>query len=632
MRRAVTFLSIALPVATLILASAAPRGTAHGQLSNYAQNPGFEIPWLQQDDGLLSLHGGILEPAHWWPRHAALIKQALYDWDSRISHSGTCSVSVDTRRQNQVAPPYEAWSSFVEAYELAGSTVTLRAMVMTDGLSESASVEFRIHAFRDGIAVGNPCGASSAIEPAARAWAEHSLTFDVPGEADRLIVQLGIRGTGKAWFDDVVLAVEAGAEPSDEAWSIALADPRLIYVMDSGRVVREEVAPPAAPLARKPWNILLYAAADFTMAFTPLEPFASHVQSNQHFNVLILEDYIGLEAAIWRVDRSGIGVHITPVLELGETATDESVTLERFLVFADRWFPAERTLLYLYGHGHAWWGACNDRSGDAAGNGPTTQDWLTPPEMRAALERAGGADAVLFSAPCLMSSLESAYELRDVANLYVASEELSGYNFWTEAVAPIAASLAADPDLDVSTLGRTIIDSIRDTVQARIDSGDESVPHQPTIAATRTSDLSGVGGALDVLALALIAALPTHRTAVVAARGASTTFAYGELVDLFSFTEACREIPGVEEAAVNVLRALDRAVIAQTGGMALDGDAHGLSLYFPVLELEEDMTDSLSWLAFDSTGKTYLNYGLSLVANTHWYRFLEAFFAPPSAP
>lgn len=630
MRPTARSLPIFLLMLSVVVGVAVPLAAAEEQPFNFAKNPGFEIPWLQEDDGLLSLHGGILGPTYWWPRHAIPTKEALYKWDLATTYSGSCCVSVNTRRQDPAFPLYEAWSQFVDARDLAGSTLTVRAMVKKESPNDSTFVEFRIHAFRDGIAVGDPCGASSRMESDASEWTEHTLTFVVPDEADRLIVQLGLLGIGTAWFDEVALIIDNEAAPSRTAWSSDLADPRLIFVMDSAGVLREPVTAPEAPLARKPWNILMYAAADFWNAYTPLEDFASHVQSNRHVNVLILEDHSGPDAAIWVVDRPGYSVRLTPVQDLGETHMDEPEALERFLEFAEQWFPAERTLLFFYGHGHAWWGACNDQSNDSETEGTAPCDWLSPAEMRTALETVDGVDAVMFSAPCVMSSLEAAYEVREVTELYVASEEVSGYAFWREAVAPIAVSLFQNPAQNVATLGQTAIDCIRDTVQIMIDSGARYVPHQPTIAATLTCNLPKLAQVLDAFALALIAALPKHRAAIAAARDASTDFVYGELVDTYSFAKGCQRIPGLGVAATDVMHEIDETVIAQVANTVKGGEAHGLSLYFPVLDV--DAPGSVLELAFEVTGETYLNYGLSLLADTHWHQFLEAFFATQASP
>jgi hypothetical protein len=609
---------------SILVMMASPPGAlyASDDATNFVENPGFEIPWMQEDDGLLTLHGSMLEPTHWWPRYADR-RTAVYRWDQRLAFSGSCSVHIDTRRQNSAVPGYEAWSAFIDAHHLAGSQISLRAMVTTENLDDSACVEFRVHAFRDGIAAGDPCGAAARMTSDAPTWTEHVVSFTVPQEADRLIVQLGIHGRGQAWFDQASLTVDEGADPS-ATWGVNLADPRLIYVMDTVDVIRASLTPPTEPLDEKPWTVLLYAAADFRMAFTPLEDFTSHVWSNPRVNVLVLEDYVTRGASIWFVDRPGMSTRITAVLELGEAEMDEPGALEQFLAFAKQWYPAERTLLYFYGHGHGWWGACNDISNDTTTGEPAPTDWLTPVEMRAALETVGGVDAVMFSAPCAMSSLETAYELRDVTTLYVADEELSGYALWRNAVAPIAASLAADPTQDSASLAQMAIRSIRDTVQAQIESGSPFVKVQPAIAATLTSELSGLAASLDAFSIALIEALPLHREAIAAARGGSADFAYGELVDLYAFAELCTEIPGLEEAASSALHAVDAMVIERVSPHVGTGTARGLSLYFPLFE--DGVSDAVAQMGFAVAGGIYRDYGLSLLVNTHWYDFLLAFF------
>jgi hypothetical protein len=51
-------------------------------------------------------------------------------------------------------------------------------------------------------------------------------------------------------------------------------------------------------------------------------------------------------------------------------------------------------------------------------------------DMQEALSKNGGVDFVLFTAPCLMGAIESVYELRNCAKVYIGSENLSGYCWW----------------------------------------------------------------------------------------------------------------------------------------------------------------------------------------------------------
>lgn len=586
-------------------------------------NPGFKIDWVAEPDGLLSLHDGIFEPAHWWPRRGDLSRSALFMWDGDNARSGTHSVSINTRRQDQATPCYEAWCSYVNAPELASRTVSLRVMVKTAISQPSAYATLRIHAFKDGIAFGTPCGASSAEVSGTRDWTKHSLTFVVPAEATYLMLQLGLYGRGRVWFDDVELRLDDDAIVSEASWAAHAEDDRMIQI-DSAGIVRESLAAPSQPLGMREWNILMYAAADFEDGYAPLEDFTREIQSNSHTNVLVLEDTFGAGAAVWFVDRLEYSARLTCVDELGEPDLAEQETLEAFLLFARQWYPAKRTLLLVYGHGHAWWGACTDDSNCPRIEGTDIADWLRPSELRAAIEAAGGVDAIMFSAPCVMSSLEAVYEVRESTDLYVAAEELSEYIIWARAVGPIALSLYFDPDQGMEALAQTTIDAIRDGIQGMIASGAIDPAHDLAIAATRTADIAEVAVAVNAFALALIEALPEQRESISAAREAARTFVSGELVDVHHFAERCSGIPGVEDAAVHVMKAIQQAVL-QILNTVESPQARGLSLYFPVLE--PDAPESSLKLAFDVTGATYLNYDLALLADTHWYDFLQAYFA-----
>jgi hypothetical protein len=408
--------------------------------------------------------------------------------------------------------------------------------------------------------------------------------------------------------------------------------------------VRLPLAVPSAPRPTKPWNILLYAAADIHagQGFNPLEPFASYVSSGPHVNVLILEDeYTSSRRAypwekdlpwarsdyVWSVEHQTCGVRITPVLALGEAETDKPETLEQFLRFAQEWFPAERTLLFLYGHGRAWEGACTDESGK---HGPNfnSQTWLTPSEMQTALGAVGGVDALMFSAPCNMASLEAAYEVREVTDLFVGSEEASGYIYWWAAVGRIAGALQQNPDLDILALGEIAIDAIREENQEALDEGywPHTIVNLPNIAAIRSSALENLASAVDQLAASALSVLPEQKKALLDLRAHLPQFGGGQLVDIYALAHACTGIPGLSEAADGLMQAVDVAVLSQVSpGASPQGEAGGLSLYFP-----RSLT-ALS-VSFDKSVEAYLDCELSFLANTRWDEALEALIGLQTSP
>ncbi|TFH06346.1 MAG: hypothetical protein E4H08_11105 [Candidatus Atribacteria bacterium] len=394
--------------------------------------------------------------------------------------------------------------------------------------------------------------------------------------------------------------------------------------------VRLPLAAPSARQSPKKWNILLYAAADIEQGqgFNPLEPFAYSVGSSTNTNVLILEDqYSWTENdVIWLVEHQPCSVHITPVLDLGEAKTDEPQTLEQFLRFAQEWFPSERTLLFMYGHGGAWRGACSDESNGQTDWSFDAENWLTPVEMETALEAVGGVDALMFSAPCTMSSLEVAYELRDVTKLYVADEDFSGYISWWNAVGQIAELLETDPDQDIYAFGAATIDTIRETMQDALDAGYWShlITRLPNITAIRTSSLGELATAVDAFAEGMLSLLPAMREELLDMRGHVPQFAMGEQVDVYAFAEACQRIPELSEAAGAVMQEFDRVVIGQVGREVPPyGATGGLSLYFP--------TPYFARL-FEQSGEAYLNYDLCFLTDTRWDEMIEAILGPQTTP
>lgn len=411
--------------------------------------------------------------------------------------------------------------------------------------------------------------------------------------------------------------------PSICSLSSVLADDEsaLFDLDDPESIAWLPLTPPSAPLPTKSWNILLYAAADIgEQAFSPVEPFAQVVASSESTNVLILDDRCSRteDDIICTVQHSSGTTQIIPLLDLGEAETDEPETLELFLRFAQEWFPAERTLLFMYGHGAAWRGACNDESNGQSNLMGSLSNWLTPLEMKAALESVGGVDALMFSAPCVMSSLEAAYELRHVTDLYVASEEVSGYIFWWTAVGRIATQLADNPTLGTDELGEFTIHAIRENLQQELDTDrwPSVVSDLPNIAAFATPALEDVATAVDSLAASILALSPQDQRDLARRRCSIPQYGYAELVDLLALAETCQLFPALSDAADQVIRTYQRALIGQvSAGSSPLGAAGGISIFLP---------NSIQ-IFFGKYRGLYLKSGLTFLEDTAWGAVIEAF-------
>lgn len=350
----------------------------------------------------------------------------------------------------------------------------------------------------------------------------------------------------------------------------------------------------------KPWTFLLYDDADFPRAYDPLDDFCMKVCSNEVVNFLVLVDSEIGPAAYGFIDENHNPVKVK---ELGEVNMGSAETLQDFLIFAREEYPAERYIISFYDHGGGWRGACWDITSE--------NDNLTMIEMKEAFTETGGVDLVLFSAPCLMGAFESAFNLRNCTDVYIGSENLSGYAWWKEPMDDICKTLQENPGITNYQLGEGIINSIWEH-HTRYES--ESL----TMSAVRTDRLEIIADVLDELSLEYLARLDTFRTHIDSIYQNITSFS-SSIVDLYDLAE---ELLSVEEdqqvrgILFSLQQSIEDAIIAECHGLDWP-DAHGLTIFFP---------DSSSAMLLPSYIST--KYGLDSVLETHWDELLFSLLEP----
>jgi len=166
----------------------------------------------------------------------------------------------------------------------------------------------------------------------------------------------------------------------------------------------------------KEWTFMLYDDADFQNAWDPLSDFTSEVYGGDNVNIIVLQDTESGPAKLWQIDENHMMILLD---ELGEVNMGNYSTLKDFIEYCKKNYPANRYIMDLYNHGAGWKGACKDDTSEG--------DLLTMDEIQKALTETDGIDIIMFNAPCLMGSLESAYEMRNHVDVYIGSEELCGY-------------------------------------------------------------------------------------------------------------------------------------------------------------------------------------------------------------
>ncbi len=170
--------------------SAATRSrSARAAAVNLAPNPGFEVA-----------DGG--QPAFWAQRTPTDETRTL-GWDSAVRRYGKRSVRILSR-----APAISRWrTGHLRDLALeAGSEGVLAGWIRTKDVQGDAYLKLYCMKASGGIA-SQPQSTSVA---GTRDWTEVRLPFQVPSGTGYVMIYLELKGTGTAWYDDVVLSGTRG--------------------------------------------------------------------------------------------------------------------------------------------------------------------------------------------------------------------------------------------------------------------------------------------------------------------------------------------------------------------------------------------------------------------------------------
>lgn len=422
------------------------------------------------------------------------------------------------------------------------------------------------------------------------------LRFDEPVVVGRGVVRLvGEQGTVRIPVRDasqvsvecseVRIAPRGGLDWSG-GYELELG-PRAFRDLDGNRLgavdpsLLPRIGPPDPGGAAAPadWTILVYMAAD-----NDLEPFA--LQDLAEMERVALPGSVRLAALVDRspwyaagpgdfsdtrrgpVGPDGDGSRVgARLVSIGERDTGDPATLTELLDWAHDTLPAERYGLVVWNHGGGLEGVAWDDT--------SRGDRLTLEETRLAIERStlGRVDLLGFDA-CLMGMVEVASELRGVADVLVASEELEPGEGWV--YDQILAGLARDPDVEPEGLASRIVASYAERFAGRRDI---------TLSAVDLEGLAPLEAALDGLADAVAgSAGPAEMRALAAAAEAARPFprdASCPYRDLGGFLDGILDRiddPAIAGPARAARVALDAVLLAEAGTVEA---ASGLAVHLP---------------------------------------------------
>lgn len=336
-----------------------------------------------------------------------------------------------------------------------------------------------------------------------------------------------------------------------------------------------------------PFTYLTYEALDnnLTGDLKPILNKLEAIGSSDRLNLIAQTDGEGRDDSNryylmkLKETKEGIASPYVPIKE-GNSASASALS------GAMRWgfgtYPGRTTWMNLSSHGAGWFGALEDH---------TAKGWLPLPKLASALESGAKGkrlDLLSFDA-CLMATVEVAFEMRDVAQYMVASEDSTFY--WGRGYYHTMSKVAKNPAMAPRAIAADLVETAHDRAGGR-------VWQSLTVTAFDLDEADEAAEALDKLAGVLLKKVGPHRAQMkqglrelkpmVITGPASEGFDHRDLKNALA---AFGEIPDKElRAAVGQAR---EAIFAKGKFLIATRNSHhekhatqGVSVYLPVKDFD----------------------------------------------
>ncbi|MBN2468988.1 MAG: hypothetical protein JXD19_12650 [Deltaproteobacteria bacterium] len=365
------------------------------------------------------------------------------------------------------------------------------------------------------------------------------------------------------------------------------------------------------PASSADWTFMVYVDGDNNLEGAGLADIneMEMVGSSPGVNVLVQFDRIeGYDSSDgdWydtrrgRIIKDSSSAILSDLVSVGEKNMGDPDTLRQFVVWGMTQFPANHYALVLWNHGDGWFSRLTDYQQELnniealireTGVTPFLKsqrtllnkkieeatksicwdstdggDALTIKECRQALEGLPAAIDIIGFDACLMGMVEVAFEVRDVADVMVSSQDLEPTDGWP--YDGILEGLTTVPGMTAAALAELIVTSYRDAYGG--------VESQSAVYMDKISELTDC---LDLL-VAILTTDPVDFDAITVARNSARSFHDQDYRDLGAFLEGlavASESAEVRGEATQCLSALRSAVFSNHPGAA-DG-VQGLSIH-----------------------------------------------------
>jgi hypothetical protein len=222
-----------------------------------------------------------------------------------------------------------------------------------------------------------------------------------------------------------------------------------------------------------------------------------------------------------------------------------------------------------------------------------------------------------------MAMAESGYAFRDIANYFIASEELEPglgwrYDIWL-------SGLVSNPKQNAQSLATWTVNAYANAYRAN----DEFGPNI-TLSAVDLSKSNELRAALSTLSDALVSRLDNDLQNIIEARASVSTYAPDYQfyhVDLAQFLMELRHRTNDEKIRSYIddtLKIINSSIIANYAGSHRMGSygSKGVAIYFPQSE-HDYVTDPYSEGGYE---KENIYYPVQFVQESTWPEFLHAFW------
>lgn len=275
-------------------------------------------------------------------------------------------------------------------------------------------------------------------------------------------------------------------------------------------------------------------------------------------------------------DFVSVQINSQLISDLGELNMGDPQTLIDFATWAVTEYPAKKYLLVIWNHGGGFRSLAYTTK-DIAWDDTSGGDKITMPELEYALSaistQAGKNIDIVGMDACLMASTEVAYQIKDYADILVASEENEPNDGWPYDT--ILGQLVSYPTMTPNQLATNIVDSYVFSYTAS---------DNVTQSAIDLSYMNTLAGQLSTLALAIMSDTITPSVNYINASNSSQYYGDWDFIGLYDF---CNRVltysnsVSVKNIALSIQQTLSSAVLRWGYNGYGVNKSRGLSIYFP---------------------------------------------------